>query len=368
MDWATSSKAIWNLMKPGIPASPSYLLLFVTKRCDAACGHCFYWRETNRECDELTLNEYTRLARSIDPLVQLTVTGGSPELRDDLPDIIQTFYQHTQPLNITLCSNGNRPAVLFKQVQSVLQRNPEMHLTVDISIDGLGEDHDQIRNCPGIFDRAVESFHLLEPLKAKYPGLRLGCGICVSGLNSDKALTTASWVMDRLPVDNLTPVLVRGETRDPEAKEGNRNVFLQIARETGEKLHNGEFSGYAALTSLVNAKDIVQKQLLAEIQRTGEMPVRCSALMETAVVYPDGVVPICELKDTLVGSLRDFDMDLKALWRSGKTNRERMHLQESECTCWHQCFLSASMVKSPRLWWRLAGAWWYLVKGHIHAR
>jgi len=57
---------------------PSYLLFFVTNKCEARCGHCFYWKETNKNNHELSLAEITELAKKLGPMVQITITGGSP--------------------------------------------------------------------------------------------------------------------------------------------------------------------------------------------------------------------------------------------------------------------------------------------------
>ena len=81
--------------------------------------------------------------------------------------------------------------------------------------------------------------------------------------------------------------------------------------------------------------------------------MRCSALRETAVVYPEGTVGICELRSESPGNLRDYDMNLKLLWRSTKAKSLRRARKDERCFCWHQCFLSASIIKTPKMWLKL---------------
>jgi MoaA/NifB/PqqE/SkfB family radical SAM enzyme len=58
---------------------PVYLLMFVTNRCNAACDHCFYWSELNTKVkQELTVEEFDRLARNLGPMLQVTFTGEAP--------------------------------------------------------------------------------------------------------------------------------------------------------------------------------------------------------------------------------------------------------------------------------------------------
>jgi MoaA/NifB/PqqE/SkfB family radical SAM enzyme len=355
-------KALSRLFLPRA-GYPSYLLLFVTSRCDASCGHCFYWRHANRHESELTVQEIEALARRLGPMIQITITGGSPDVRSDLAQIALLLARFCRPVNMTLCSNGNRPEELHGHVEAILRGAPMLKLTVDISIDGLKEEHDRIRNLPGLFERALESYRLLAGLKEVYPGLRLGCGLCVSGLNEATAEKTASWAMDHLPLDNFTPVLVRGVPRNPAAADCKPDVFLRIAREVEHRLSSGTFRGYAAFSTLINAKDVVQKKLIAEIHRTGCSPVRCSAGRETAVVYPDGTVAGCELRDEVLGDLRENDMDLHRIFLGERAEHFRQRIRSGRCCCWHQCFLSASIVKSPLLWGHLSRTAWKLRYG-----
>jgi len=85
MNLLDKSRSLYRLFAPGTHL-PVYIMMYVTHRCDARCGHCFFWRELNtNQQDELTIDEIDKLARSIGPALQITLTGGSPELRNDLP-------------------------------------------------------------------------------------------------------------------------------------------------------------------------------------------------------------------------------------------------------------------------------------------
>jgi MoaA/NifB/PqqE/SkfB family radical SAM enzyme len=339
---------------------PSYLLLFVTSRCNASCGHCFYWQKANRKEHELTVGEIEQLAKSLGNMLQITLTGGSPELRDDLADIAIVLARICKPVNMTLSSNGSMPEKLFAAVTNILDHIPDLNLTVDISLDGLFEEHDDLRKFPGLFNKVRSSFNMLAVLKKKHSGLRLGMGLCVSGLNQNTAEKTALWAIDNLPIDNLTPILIRGEPRNPSALECDPDVFLKIAQIVEQRLYKDKFRGYAAFPAVINAKDIVQKQLIADIARTKRSCVRCSACRETAVVYPDGAVPGCEIRREIIGNLRTVNMNISELWKSKSAADFRNKIKTEKCFCWHQCFLSALIIKSPKLWAKLLYTIWKL--------
>lgn len=331
---------------------PAYVLLFVTSRCEAKCGHCFYWKQKNSIKDELTLAEIEQLAKKCGSLVQLTLTGGSPELRDDLADITILFGKYCCPINITLCSNGNYPQKLCSDVEKILKALPTQSLTVDISLDGIGDEHDRIRGVPGLFDRVCESYEKLKTHRDKHDNLRLGCGMCVSGLNKNSAYATAMWAMEQLPIDNFTPILVRGKPHQVDAIDTDPDVFLKISELVSDRLRQSTLKGYAPFPCILNQKDIIQKKLIYDIFTKKVSPIRCSATRETATIYPDGTIAACELRPNILGNLRAVDMNISKIFKDPKTIQLRKNIAKEKCWCWHQCFLSPTIMKSPKLWLR----------------
>src|SRR5882724_1193083 len=112
---ATKATSLRRLMAPGAQM-PVYLLMFVTTRGNAACEHCFYWRELNTKIkQELSVEELDRLAKGLGPMLQVTFTGGSPELRKDLPDVVERFHEHCRPTNMTFCMLGHSTDRILSQ-------------------------------------------------------------------------------------------------------------------------------------------------------------------------------------------------------------------------------------------------------------
>jgi MoaA/NifB/PqqE/SkfB family radical SAM enzyme len=63
---------------------PLSVSIEVTKRCNARCDFCDYWKITDR--DEMT--DFTDVVRRFDPLV-VVFTGGEPMLRRDLVPMVK---------------------------------------------------------------------------------------------------------------------------------------------------------------------------------------------------------------------------------------------------------------------------------------
>lgn len=346
------TRALGRLLAPGVQM-PVYLLMFVTNRCNAACEHCFYWRELNEKIkDELSLAEFQRLAEALGPLLQCTLTGGSPELRNDLPEIAAIFSRTCRPANITFCMLGFSTARIVKQLAQILSENPEQRFTVAISLDGIGEEHDRLRKLPGSFDRATKTLHELGKMKTQYNNLRLAIGMTVHALNYKTVHQTARWARESLPVDLLKPILVRG---DPLNREVLDRVcvpsYLNVIDEDRERLNRHQAS-LSPMDVVVHAKEVVQRKIISSISTTGQVPVVCSGARETAVIYPTGDVAGCELRSDILGNIRKEEYNFSKIWFNQSSKSFRASAGTSfECAgCYHHCFLSPAIFRSPEVW------------------
>jgi MoaA/NifB/PqqE/SkfB family radical SAM enzyme len=337
---------------------PVFVMMFVTSRCDARCRYCFYWRNLNRNVDdELSIDEIDALARSIGPILQVTLTGGSPELREDLPEVARSFSRHCRPAGMTICMNGFHTERILSQVDDVLRTCPEQKLNVGLPLDGIGEEHDRLRGLPGLFDRLVETYRGLGELRAVHPRLSITCGVLVSDLNRDTASATARWARENLPIDRLKPTLVRVEPAPPESallSNDSCEAYMELVRAEDRWLRTSGAGRGSLLDCASRAKEKVVREVCAEIWRTGRSPCLCGAARENVMIYPDGTVPGCEARPEVLGNLRDVGMDLSKLWYTASAREFRQKARH--CTCHHHGFLSLAVFRSPRMWPRLARA------------
>lgn len=351
MGLMNAARAGYRLMAPGVHL-PIYVMMYVTHRCDARCGHCFFWQELNTgKNDELSAEEIDALAKSIGPTFQVSLTGGSPELRVDLPLLAKSFHDHCKPLNMTLCMNGYHTDRIIKHVTQILSSCPGQRLTVGLSLDGIGAEHDELRGMPGLFERLTNTFGSLAEIRKTNPQLRLAAAIVVSGLNYQTAEDTASWARDNLPIDSLKPILVRGNPKDRSAiSEKTRAIYEKIR--DGDHHHlSGEYRRGDSFHRLMStAKERIQREIIAEIHETGLSPVDCSASMENIVIRANGDVMGCELRDEVLGNLRDHAMDVKSLWHGVEAKRFRKTKKKEKCACHHHCFLAPAIFRSPMEW------------------
>ena len=60
----------------------------------------------NKRFNELTLEEIDKITKTMDPILQLLLTGGEPYLRHDLDQIVKIFYENCKVPIMTIPSNG----------------------------------------------------------------------------------------------------------------------------------------------------------------------------------------------------------------------------------------------------------------------
>lgn len=117
-----------------------FINLEVTKRCNAHCNFCDYWKEKPPQ----ELKDYVSVVEKLKPL-SVGLTGGEPLLREDLPDLIASLRRNFGFLHISLITNGS---LLTKEKGLELFEAGLDELA--ISVDYLDSRHDEGRGLPGL--------------------------------------------------------------------------------------------------------------------------------------------------------------------------------------------------------------------------
>jgi radical SAM protein with 4Fe4S-binding SPASM domain len=340
----------WHWLKYFLPlktAHPIYLIYFVTSRCMGQCRHCFYWRSLNQPENPLGIDEVEKMSRSMGGLLQLTLTGGEPLLREDLAELIKIFCRNNHPFNLGLATSGFYPDKLEKVMAEVLKQFPGQHFTLGLPIEGPPELNDEIRGVKGFFARTEASIKLLKELKKSYPRLTVLVDITASRLNQEHLAESYMLVRDQLKPDLINLIITRGNPKQPQAGQIEPHILRQVTGLMEDDVRAGKIPGYGFNTRLLHAKDLILRRTALAIFQGQRPRLHCRAGDLIGVVYPEGRVYPCELWQEAMGELRAFDYDLKKIWRSGAAEKIRKQIRERNCLCWHQCFLSPSLFFDP---------------------
>jgi len=344
---------------------PSYFIFYPTSRCNLMCSHCFYHDSLNKRMNELSLEEIDAFTKTMDPLLNLTLTGGEPYLRHDLDQIARIFYENTRTPIITIPSNGWYLDKMSEQIRNMMKWCPELILNQLISIDGLKEDHDAIRmkglnkgrGAKGSFDKALDAIKLIKELQKEFGRINLGIATTFTSENQHKMKDIVKGIYELAKPDNITIALVRG---DPKEKV-NQNLDIKLYQEAVEFRNNlfysKKMSGHAKFkgNKLATAGRIILNEKIQQIFETGEYQMPCYSANLSGVMYPEGQVHPCEILDKShkIGNIRDFNLDFKKLWLSQKAKKEVNFIRKTKCVCTHECFNSVNILFNPKFYPKL---------------
>jgi MoaA/NifB/PqqE/SkfB family radical SAM enzyme len=175
------------------------LVIDVTYRCNSRCVMCSIWSAEPQP--ELTLAQFATLLA--DPLFRgverLMLSGGEPTLRPDLVELVEACFECMPSLfSLSLITNGLAPDRVISLYGDIARRCAErgIRLSISVSLDGVGEIHDRMRNIPNAFAKVEQTLEGLGQLRKKY-GFYLGVGCVVCHLTLPHLQTLADWCLQR---------------------------------------------------------------------------------------------------------------------------------------------------------------------------
>ncbi len=323
-------------------ALPEVLTAFVTHRCNADCSFCFFSDSLNKPVDELSAAEWRAVAKSLGPFGLLIMTGGEPFLRAELPDIAAGFALEGAE-NIAVPTNGYQTDRIAPLVEAALDATPLKTLCVSLSIDALGAEHDALRKVPGGFSRLLETAAVLRELRARRPGrLLLHTATVFSAVNQRGVEATLKEIERLVEPDSMGLTLVRPPFSGPHQDGLDVAQYRRLNTALAERSVSSRYHPIGAKLHRAKTQRVAAEQL------DGLYVSPCYAGTLSAVVLADGRMPLCEKRGELLGSLRDFDCDLAALWRSPQARERAARQQAERCACGHECFVTPSILFNPR--------------------
>jgi len=333
---------------------PIYLVLEVTSRCNLKCCHCFNWKrqDTIRADQELSLSEYEKLTDNLRKICYLSITGGEPTLRHDLPDIISLFCQKNHVQVINLHTNGFDPDTIISQISAIRNKCPKVFLRISVSIDDIDAIHDEIRGVAGSFQHAKTTIEKLAALKHHDPQMSVEIASVISSANLSTFSNIYPQLLNSLPVDLVNICLLRGDSRETAYKNVPLEQYESIIRFKNQYLNtyypknNLLARGQKALNQLTNLISIENLR-----QKTQVVPCRAGSkgieISSTGEVFP------CEMLDKTFGNLRDHNFNIDEMLHSQPGKEIRRFIKGKNCYCSFECMIPLSIIYSPRHYPRL---------------
>lgn len=342
---------------------PSYFIFYPTSRCNLKCSHCFYHDSLNKKFNELTIDELDKITKTMDPILSLILTGGEPYLRHDLDKIVKIFYENTKVPIITIPSNGWYLEKMDKQIRNMMEWCPYLTLNQQISIDGIGKDHNAIRMDKQViegdnsFEKAIKTIKHLKDLKKIYQKINIGIIITFTNENQKKFKDILKEIYLMTKPDNISINLVRGDPKQKVNLDLDLNLYREAVKYRDSLFYENKMSGHSKFKGnrLATAGRILLNELVYKTYKSNKYSTPCYAGNLSGVMYPEGDVYPCEILDEShkIGNIRDFDLDFKKLWLSDKAKKEVEFVRKTKCFCTHECFNIVNILFNPKYYPRV---------------
>lgn len=306
--------------------------LELTYRCNMKCIFCFQQElRGKKETNELSADEFIQFISQIPRYTLITFTGGEPFVKKDNLEIFKyALKKHW----CNIITNG----VLMTE-EHVKTFVVNKLVLLGVSIDGIGNYHDQVRGLKGAYDKVIHNVKLLQEYKksekTKYPKLDIKSVIIQENLNMLEDIYQCAIDMD---ADFLTLSLLKGspmqyrsefmgDLKDDmlyasspvepyvDPKELVRKISRIMEMSRGNKikvrLYPMTSSAQGMETHFDNTRELIDRY------KPCLMPWSCLMISPTGDAYP---CIVCK-----VGNIRESS--LKSIWNSSKYREFRRKLR-----------------------------------------
>ncbi|MCW3049281.1 MAG: radical protein [Solirubrobacterales bacterium] len=310
---------------------PVNITVSVSYRCNSRCKTCNVWLLPN---DDLTLSEWDRVYESLgDAPYWFTFSGGEPTLRKELPEMVASAYRHCRPGIINIPTNGIQHKVIPGRIEQVLQAAPKSQVIINLSLDGVGLKHDEVRGVRNNWSHAMITWAALKELQKQYKHLTLGIHTVISNFNVDSFPELCEYVQRELEPDSYITEIAEERVELDTVGLGITPTVEKytVAIDTLlESMREQRLTGVAEVTQAFRRQyyDLVKRTL-----REQRQVIPCMAGVASAQIAPNGDVWPCCVRAQSMGNLREHDYDFGSVWRTGKAAQLRRSIKAGECHC-----------------------------------
>lgn len=320
-----------------IRPKPELIVYEVTDACNSKCEHCYIWKQ--KPTTPLISPAELRKVLSDDFFSELKVvllTGGEPVLRNDIDDLIRSIHEAAPKAQISLSTNGLLPERVLSTVTRALENN--ICLNVGVSLDAIGDRHDNIRGVKGNFEKVDHLLKELIGIKDKYGS---GMGSIVVGHT----------------LSNLTVDTVK-EVREYAQKLGIgflTQLHEKFSYYHNENERNGKADDYRRTdnTALVREIEHLPKtfhntMLLSALKQN--LSYNCSSLSSFFLLRCDGSVSPClHLSNIKIGNIKESPISQILLSSAANSARETVNKCQGCSNSWAAEW---SKAKWPFSFWK----------------
>jgi MoaA/NifB/PqqE/SkfB family radical SAM enzyme len=323
------------------PIHPTVLIFHCTFVCDARCEMCSNWERGDRKSD-MTLAEIERCFE--DPLwrkVEIAnLSGGEPTTRNDLVDIVRVMLDRLPRLRkFGINTTGHTPHRGIPMLTKVAELCHERGVifSTRVSLDGVGEMHNQVRKTKNGFDKALKTIRAMQELQQRIP-FNFGISTTIFSMNLDDAENILAWAR-REKLD-----IVFNMVRFTDAMLGNEDKAGQL-RPIGkeEERMRAFFMERVRMDPLLDGQNYIYMHYADMISNGYHRLAPCPFQSQGIMLNPNGDLFFCENSD-VIGNVRETSAE--ELYFRAASQAHRRSIRDEKCpTCLSPCQMNVSAVK-----------------------
>lgn len=280
----------------------------------------------------MALDEWEKTLKSIGSApFWITISGGEPFLSKDLEAFCKMVYRYCSPALINIPTNGILDSIPGK-VEKIAEACKDIPLIINLSLDGVGVTHDQIRRVPGNFEKFERTLFRLLDLRKRLPNVQIGIHSVVSTYNVnnlDEIFAYANKVKPDQFITEMAEERVELGTIDlpisPEKKQYEQvlsRIISDLERQTCEKV-----------SRFTIAFRIEYYRMVKSILEEKRQIIPCYAGWASGQIFADGTVWPCCVRGDPLGNLRDVGYDFPKIWFGKTSANVRGSIAKRECFC-----------------------------------
>jgi MoaA/NifB/PqqE/SkfB family radical SAM enzyme len=323
------------------PIRPTVLIYHCTFVCDARCEMCSNWTRGNRK-EDMSLDDVRRVFA--DPLWQhveiANVSGGEPTTRNDLVEVCQVMLDSLPRLRkFGINTTGLTPHRGIPMLTKVAEMCHERGIifSTRVSIDGVGDMHNQVRNVKRGFDKASQTIEAMRELQKRIP-FNFGISTTIFSMNLDDADNILKWARS----EGLD--IVFNMVRFTEPMLGNAKL-ADTCKPIGpeEERMRQFFLDRVRLDPLLDGQNYIYMHYADMIANGYHRQAPCPFQSQGIMLNPNGDLFFCENSE-VVGNVLQRSAD--AIYFDAASQAHRESIKNDKCpTCLSPCQMNVSAVK-----------------------
>ena len=324
------------------PIRPTVLIYNCTWVCDAKCTMCNNWKWGDRKSD-MTLEQLEPVLDSPfwGAVENLNISGGEPTTRLDLPQMVEMFHRRLPRLRkIGINTTGLTPARAIPMLTRIVKfcADNDLLISIRVSLDGIGDVHDQVRAVKNGFDKASKTIEAMQALAAEYKNFQFGIASTIFAKNLDDAENILTW-----------------------ARTKGLDVVFNMLRFTDAMLHNGglkETIGFhereetfmrkffldrVKEESVLSGQSFMYLHYADMISNGYHRTMPCPFQSQGLLLNPNGDLHYCE-NSQKIGNV--LDESAESLYFKAENLAHRQQIKDETCpTCLSPCQVNVGAMK-----------------------